>query len=269
MADKELPPAPDKPTGKGTGKRVGTPLPMSEIAQQPIDMRRPSKRRRKMKADQAIILAQDMRLWELKTQGWSDERIATEIGLGIETVRKRIIRLYSDYRVQLTGAIEAKAAEQVAQYEYIRDEALEAWRKSKKPKNRVSKTTSRKVGPDGEDLGNGEIFETTSVSQEEREGDPRFLDSAMKAMDKIAQLLRFSTGMQVDVSVTHQGPDGGPIQAQQHVIIHDLNYDEMEGDKLSGYLKQLAQASLLASEPLIALDAITPQVIEGETVQRG
>lgn len=218
-----------------------------------VDLRRPQRTAnpRKEKIREAQRMAQDLRLWELKAQGWSDERIAQETGLSMETVRRRVNEIYSAYRVQLTGAVEAKAAEQVTQYEYIRDEALEAWRRSKKPKNRASKSTTRRVDSDGQDVGDGSTLETTNVSQEEQTGDSRYLDAAMKAMDKIAGLLRFSNALQVDVSVTHQGPDGGPVQVQQ-LIVHDLNYEELGEEKLGDYLRQLAHASLLVSEPLIA-----------------
>ncbi|MEI8167860.1 MAG: hypothetical protein WCG26_15870, partial [Chloroflexales bacterium] len=103
----------------------------------------------------------------------------------------------------------------------------------------------------------------TNVSRDEQTGDTKYLDTAMKAMDKIAQLLRFSTALQVEVSVTHQGPDGGPIQ-----VTHDLNYAELEGEKLTAYMRQLAEASLLLTTPLINPAQITagPSIIEGETV---
>lgn len=194
--------------------------------------------------ERASTLERDARVWELRREGRSTAEMAKVLNTSPKVIDEAIARIFRDYRVGITGEVEAKAGELIAQYEYVRDESLEAWRQSKQAKKRVSQTTTRR-GDDPDP--NGGVISTTA-SQDDFHGDPKYLETALKAMDKLATLLRVQDAVQV--TVTHQGPDGGPVR-----VMSDINYDELEGPKLSQYLAALGQAAIVVSQPLIELTA--------------
>lgn len=195
----------------------------------------------------AADLEQDWQLWELKQQGLSDSKIAEQTGLTRYQVEERLQHIFTAYRVELTGQVEAKAGQLIAQYEYIRDEALDSWRRSKQDKKRVSQTTTQRADGGGD----GGIVSTTA-SSEDSHGDPKYLDAAMKALGELRRLLRVED--HIAVTVTHQAPDGGPVR-----VLHDVNYDELTGDRLTSYLAALGQAAITVSQPLID---VTPEAAE-------
>lgn len=191
--------------------------------------------------ERAETITRDAAIWERRRSGMSTTKIAAELSLSTKMVEQAISRIFQEYRVAITGEVEAKAGELISQYEYVRDEALDAWRSSKQPRRRLSQTTTKRA--DEQDVADAGVVSTT-VGQDDSHGDAKYLETALKAMGELKQLLRVQEAVQV--TVTHQGPDGGPVR-----LMSDINYDELEGPKLAQYLAALGQAALTVSQPLI------------------
>jgi DNA-binding CsgD family transcriptional regulator len=211
-------------------------------------------------------LADDRRIFDLKQQGLPDERIAEEIGVSTATVNNRLNRIFREYRTAMTGDVEARAGELISQYEYIVAESLDAWRQSKADRRSLSRTISRKLGGNAVDPSTGEVldgpedpgFESITTGASAPGPDVKYLSTAMSAMEKLSKLLRIDAPQQVQVQVS--GPNGGPVR-----FVQDVNYDEMEGEKLGAYLRGLADAAMVVSQPLI--DVTPPDaILEAQTV---
>jgi hypothetical protein len=227
---------------------------------------RNGKKRNEAVVAKAHELADDRRIFDLKQQGLPDTKIAEEVGLSVSTVNTRLHRIFREYRTAMTGDVEARAGELISQYEYIVAESLEAWRGSKADRRSLSRTISRKLGGNAVDPSTGEVldgpedpgFESITTGACAPGPDVKYLSTAMSAMEKLSKLLRIDTPQQVQVQVS--GPNGGPVR-----FVQDVNYDEMEGEKLGAYLRGLADAAMVVSQPLI--DVTPPEtILEAQTV---
>jgi hypothetical protein len=78
--------------------------------------------------------------------------------------------------------------QQIAQLEHVYSEAMAAWRQSKETKKSASKRTSRGVALGQRNVLGSAEHETTTQTATEREGDPRFLETALKALTVIRQI---------------------------------------------------------------------------------
>jgi DNA-binding MarR family transcriptional regulator len=126
-------------------------------------------------ADDQTRIATEAKAWELRQRGWTQSRIARELGLDQGTICRMLGRIERRELKRLSKRVQSEKARQTAILEHIADEALQAWELSKRPKRRASTRKSA--------LGSVDVTE-----MEEREGEPAYLDRAQAALDRLRQL---------------------------------------------------------------------------------
>lgn len=131
----------------------------------------------------SVVVERKKRAWELSQQGWSEKRIAEELGVDRTTVSRYLTSLSRRALAQLEDEVAKAKAIQLRQLQHVIDEAFQAWRDSRKPEQTVSK----KVVPATEDGGENHTIITTKVRGQS--GNPRHLRNAMTAMAEIRELL--------------------------------------------------------------------------------
>ena len=149
-----------------------------------------------LERDQAV--QRQARAWELRQRGWTQFRIAKELGCNQGTVSRLLARVYKRALARLDKHAARERAVQVEQLNHVVDESLEAWERSKKPRKR----SSRRTGGAGKGAG-----DATTIEAQERDGDPVFLSTAMQAMDRIRQLLA------LDVSIAKEDASGVDLRS--------------------------------------------------------
>lgn len=110
----------------------------------------------KQNANREVILQNEARAFQLRKMGWTQNRIADEIGMTQQGVAKALKRITARFYKDFMSDVKAIKEEQVAQLEHIAGESMQAWSKSK-------------VGSEA--------------------GDPRFLSSFMKAKEEIRKIV--------------------------------------------------------------------------------
>lgn len=123
-----------------------------------------------------IQRARETRAWRLRSRGWSQQRIADELGVTQSAVSRLLGRVERRELRRMSASVERIKVVQSAQLEYVADEALAAWERSKTPRKRAA--SKRAVG-EGQGEGGDEI-QTTEVI--ERDGDTGYLYAAMTAL---------------------------------------------------------------------------------------
>lgn len=123
--------------------------------------------------------------WDLRRKGWSQERIAEKLKVDQSTVSRMLRRTEDRLNKEFKERAERLKIEQLARLDYIIDESLEEWRRSKRNARASRETTKELVtrpakpkpgedGADGED-GRPEVSgmylgeDGEEVSDEERE----------------------------------------------------------------------------------------------------
>jgi hypothetical protein len=135
-------------------------------------------------------IERERQIWALRQKLYTQERIAAEIGVDQSTV-SRILRKQSDrYLVEINEEVGRVKAQQIAQLEYVAQEAIEAWERSKDPAKKLNKRAKalRARGQDGDDR-NAVAEEVTTVETADQDGDPRYLTTAMSALGDIRKIL--------------------------------------------------------------------------------
>src|SRR5262245_46118950 len=109
----------------------------------------------------------EIRAWEMKLEGKSNEAIAKELGVDRSTVSKMLTRVQKRETARLRERLDAERMRTQERLQEIWGEAMEAWERSKQARE-VSRA---RTGPRGK-----------SVCKEvaSRDGDPRVLAMAMK-----------------------------------------------------------------------------------------
>ncbi len=119
-------------------------------------------------SDQTRILA-EAKAWLLRQRGWTQARIAGEIGLDQGTVCRMLDRIERRECARLARKVAGHKGRQNAILEHLVDESFQAWEASKKPQKRASRKTSMGVS-----------VETTDIL--EREGEVAYLDRVLAAL---------------------------------------------------------------------------------------
>jgi predicted transcriptional regulator len=169
-------------------------------------------------ADLAATAVQERehRAWTLRGQGWTHERIAKEIEISRTAVTMMLQRLEKESRDRVPDLIAEQKTYQIRTLEYIVSEALQSWERSKSPKTKTEKTTSKGRGRIGS-------ASETVVQTEEQFGDSRALAEARAALADIRQIL----GLNAPVKAEIGGFDGSPIQieSQMNVTVRRVDVD--------------------------------------------
>jgi hypothetical protein len=194
-------------------------------------------RRHTERASQARQLAdREAQSWHFKAAGYTHAEIGRMLvpdgddPLAASTVANILAAAEAKIGFHSTAqAIASVRANQIAQLEHVYSEAMAAWRKSKEAKKSASKRTSRGVARGQRSVLATTEHETIAQSATEREGDPRFLETALKALTSIRQL----TGANAPLDLRFLSRDGAA----------DVRLDHMDDDELRRYLGTLAQTA--------------------------
>jgi hypothetical protein len=123
------------------------------------------------------------------TKGLSESQIADELareGLGQVTqqaVSKMLIRVEKRMLADMTARVKAMKVGQTASLRKIYHDAMTAWEESKKPQ----KSLTTKHGPSGPNGQPGNVLESHSTLKDQ-DGDPRYLEQAMRALADIRKI---------------------------------------------------------------------------------
>lgn len=171
---------------------------------------------------------QRLEVWQYWTSGRSPSWIAQKMRIYLDTVNKHI-RFWRDRLEEGLAAIPVIAgAELILHYQNIYHEAIEAWHRSKEPEQRSSVRTVNRTftGPDG-----SESTEETAnqLQQVQQVGDPRLLERAQVALDRIAILQGMvRAGGLGRPGEQPQEATGQPIQRVQIYLPHN-GRDDLDG----------------------------------------
>lgn len=136
-----------------------------------------------------VTLDREERAFELRTKGWTQQRIAKEIGVTQAAICQILTRVTKKYTKLFMEHVQTVKAEQVAIHTRIVDEALQSWEKSK-GMHQTEKNKAKGIIRDG-------IKQTvggdTTIENKQLFGDTRYLDSSMKAMEHIRKIMGVGT----------------------------------------------------------------------------
>lgn len=126
------------------------------------------------------------RAWELRSNGWSQARIAAELGITQQAVSLLLKRLAKQFAKEFKKRVEEIKGEQTAQLEFLVDEALQEWERSKSDAEKKSVKSGRcQLDRDGNPVDlDDEVTQTT----EGRLADPRYLQQARDGMGDIRKI---------------------------------------------------------------------------------
>lgn len=153
-----------------------------------------------------ILAEREVQAWTLRQKFYTHQRIADEMGLERSTVTKILQRVTKRALTGLAQDIQEKKAAQLEQLEYIADEAIQGWHRSKESTRNVSRRTSERPGR----FASGGKMEETLIQTSDMDGDPRYLDAAMKALADIRKI----AGLDAPKGLEVTGKDGGAVVIQ-------------------------------------------------------
>ena len=169
-------------------------------------MSRPSCRRRGRGGQgghepRARIRTRELRALELMVLGWSQHRIAADLGVSQAAVSKSLKRLETRILRELTETVERQKARHTLRLEHLFAEAMRAWEQSK-----ADSTRRRQRQTQGGAGGAGATV--AEVVVENQHGDPRYLDEARKALGDHRKLWGLDAPQKVDVRASRNPYDG-------------------------------------------------------------
>lgn len=147
---------------------------------------------RRRPSDDEVVARQDQ-AYRLRLLGKTPEEIGVIMGLAPRTVRDSIQKARAR-QVEELKRLEGKAGvvRQFAVLNYVLEESLDAWDRSKRTrKTKVAGVETKDVslGSGNKALPGTETKKKSSQKEEEEIGDPGYLDRAMKASKEIRDLL--------------------------------------------------------------------------------
>src|SRR5262249_9527741 len=123
--------------------------------------------------------------WELRVKGWTQWRIATELGLSQPAICKILERVCRQAVAELKDQVQQAKFEQLQLLDHIVDQAMQSWELSKTPSQ--SQTTRKTTA--GQGGGAGGVGEIKTIHLENQFGNPKYLDEARAAMSDIRRIL--------------------------------------------------------------------------------
>lgn len=131
-----------------------------------------------------VTRERERKAWEFRTQGWTQERIAEELGVDRSAVAKMLFR----YRQRLDDDNKEQMAqertEQIERLQTVYNQAMDAWIASKSQDRTVQ--NRKKIGTfAGRDANDDE----TTVTVKDAHGDPRYLNIALQALEDLRKIM--------------------------------------------------------------------------------
>ena len=132
------------------------------------------------------------RVLELATLGWSQHRIAAEVGISQAAVSKMLARMEGRLLREWAATVDRQKVRQTLRLEYLVAEAIRAWEQSKTDRTRRrQRKTHAGAGGTGATI--------AEIVTENQHGDPRYLDDARKALADARRLWGLDAPQNVDV----------------------------------------------------------------------
>jgi predicted transcriptional regulator len=129
---------------------------------------------------------------ELTVLGWSQHRIAADLGISQPAVSKILKRIELRMLREFTGTVERQKVRHSLRLEHLFGEAMQAWEHSKSDTTRRRQRKSE--GEDGRRAGT-----VAEIVVENQHGDPRYLDEARKALADHRKLWGLDAPQKMDV----------------------------------------------------------------------
>jgi predicted transcriptional regulator len=140
-----------------------------------------------------IVLDRESRAWQLRQQGWSQMRIAKELGIDQSTVSRLLQRISDRVLAELQENVERVKVEQTVQLEHLYDEALQAWERSKQDAVKITTET-----PPAEREGASNATVTEEVKGQV--GDRAYLDEARAVLADIRKIWGLDSAKKIDTT---------------------------------------------------------------------
>lgn len=185
----------------------------------------------------------------LMSMGWTLPRIGVRLAeleglpepISPSAVREMLKRVRARTEVAAREYVVDAAYQQLAQLEYIVEEAMEAWRMSKEPTKSATKSVATRPGRLNRETGEIEEqkAESTSTTVSDQDGNTAYLGTAMSAMERIGKLLGFAGDQQSILQVHLHG------RATNGVT--DAAFDEMSEADVRKYLTTMSEAAMLVA----------------------
>jgi predicted transcriptional regulator len=138
------------------------------------------------------IRTRELRALELATLGWSQHRIAADLGVSQAAVSKILKRIELRLLRELTETVQRQKARQTLRLDHLFAEAMAAWEQSKtdSTRRRQRKTQAGAGGPSAT---------VAEIVTENQHGDPRYLDEARRALADHRKIWGLDAAQKVDV----------------------------------------------------------------------
>jgi hypothetical protein len=152
----------------------------------------------------------ERRAWDLRQQGWTHARIAAELGLERSAVTRILARVNKRVLKEMHAEVAAQKVEQSARLDFVIDEALQAWERSKKDAVKVTREwdTPHRDQPDEAEAACDEppetVVERVTHERQGRDGDVRFLEQTRQALADQRKVW----GIDAPAKVAPTTPDG-------------------------------------------------------------
>jgi hypothetical protein len=198
-------------------------------------------------------------VWLLWCSGKPPAAIARTMNISVALVAQHIGYFRDNLEEGLRAVPVITGAEIVLHYQNIYHESMEAWERSKLPANTSQRNEIRRatVNADGT-----ETQDTTnnSLRQQQRDGDPRFLERAQVALDRIAliqgqvrpgtmsplhsatatQQTQQNTTPRAQLYLPHNGRDDPDGQVLDHIPPQETNGNEQATDARAFHQQNMA-----------------------------
>jgi hypothetical protein len=149
----------------------------------------------------ARIRTRELRALELATLGWSQHRIAADLGISQAAVSKLLRRVETRVLRELIDLVDRQKVRHTLRLEHLYAEAMGAWEQSK------TDTTRRRQRKTEGGTG-GASASVAEIVVENQHGDPRYLDEARKALADHRKLWGLDAPHQLDVRATRDTYEG-------------------------------------------------------------
>lgn len=143
-------------------------------------------------------------------KGWSQRAIADELGLSQQQISKDIAVVRERWQISGTINLDEAKQKELTRIDLLEFEFWAAWERSKKEGAKASQEKNL-TG----------ITVKSTMSKENRDGNPAFLAGVMTCIDRRCKLLGLDAATRNEIS----GPGGGPIETKQD--LSSLTIDEL------------------------------------------
>lgn len=155
----------------------------------------------------------EQKAWLLKSKFWTEERIATELGVDQSTVNRMLQRVEARLVAEFTEKALAIKIQQTDRLEFLASEAIEAWEKSKRPGDKERTVTKR--------LGAKPKAERPSVPEGPDEVPGMYLD-ADEAIEDAGEITDEDRARLL--SVMGMNADGSGLTIVEQATTHERKY---------------------------------------------